>query len=160
MSGFFCYHSFMEQFKPKDFDRWSQEKKKIDQTTYGRFHFHEREIWWCSLGLNIGDEQDGRNEWFERPVLVVKKFNDKIALVLPMTSKSKIGKYYLAIKYGDRTTTVILSQLRLVSVKRFRRFVRKISKEQFCKVTVRLEDLLNFKRSLFSEAPRGPSGHL
>ncbi len=157
---FFVRIVVMEQFKFKNFDRWNQEKKKIDQTLYGRFHFHEREIWWCSLGLNIGDEQDGKNEWFERPVLVVKKFNEKIALILPMTSKPKVGNYYHSIKYGDKTTTVILSQLRLVSVKRFRRFVRKISEEQFCKVTGRLESLLNFKRSLLSEAPRGPSGHL
>jgi len=143
MSGicqeFFVRLIFMQA---KNFDTWNHEKKHIEVLPYERFHFHEREIWWASLGLNVGDEQDGKNDLFERPVLVLKKFNNRVVLVLPLTSQSKEGKFYQSIRYGEKTSTVILSQIRLLSVKRFRRFVRKISEGQFKTVQNKLQHLL------------------
>jgi hypothetical protein len=41
----------------KDFDGWN-EKKKDTNEKIGPF-CHERELWWCTLGVNIGFEQDG-----------------------------------------------------------------------------------------------------
>ena len=115
----------------KDFDNWNIEKKNIENVGHETLLFHEREIWWCSIGLNIGDEQDGKNELYERPVLILKKFNNKLAWVLPMTTKHKEGIYYYPLSYKGKTFSVILSQLRLVSTKRFHRLVRKISPHQF-----------------------------
>lgn len=115
----------------KDFDQWNKEKKGLEDVGHDILSFHEREIWWCSIGVNLGDEQDGKNELFERPVLVLKKFNNKVAWVLPMSTKPKDGIYYHMLEHEKQTFSVILSQLRLVSVKRFRRFVRKISPHQF-----------------------------
>lgn len=57
---------------PKDFDKWSRNKKLLEEHAYAQLSFHEREIWWCSLGLNLGDEQDGKHQDFERPVLVLR----------------------------------------------------------------------------------------
>ncbi|MBU2219125.1 hypothetical protein KKG15_01365 [Patescibacteria group bacterium] len=42
--------------KEKDFDAWNIQKKKIHSRDE-KILFHEREIWWCSLGVNIGFEQ-------------------------------------------------------------------------------------------------------
>ena len=36
--------------------------------------FKEGEIWWCSIGLNVGDEEYGKGPFFQRPVLIFKKF--------------------------------------------------------------------------------------
>jgi mRNA interferase MazF len=115
----------------KDFDNWNREKKKLEDIAVDTLAFHEREIWWCSIGINLGDEQDGKNELFERPVLVIKKFNNKICWILPMSTKKKEGVYYHQLKHEGQTFSIILSQMRLASVKRFRRFVRKISPHQF-----------------------------
>jgi len=60
---------------PKDFDCWNEIKKGIDGREKIIF-CNKREIWWCSLGLNVGVEEDGKNQLFKRPVLVVKVFND------------------------------------------------------------------------------------
>ena len=54
----------------KDFDSWNKEKKGLENVGHDILSFHEREIWWCSIGINLGDEQDGKNELFERPVLI------------------------------------------------------------------------------------------
>ena len=96
----------------------------------GKF-FHEREVWWCSLGLNIGYEQDGTNELFERPVLVIKKFNRDVLWVLPLTRSDKKNRYYFPVTVGDANSAVILSQLRLISSKRLERYMHKLSTSQF-----------------------------
>ena len=129
----------------KDFDIWNIEKKNIENIKNDTLPFHEREIWWCSFGLNIGDEQDGKNELFERPGLVIKKFNNKVAWVLPMSTKEKNGIYYYSILHEGKVFTVILSQLRLVSVKRFHRFIRKITPSQFEEIQDRLIGLIGKK---------------
>ncbi len=126
---------------PKDFDNWNKEKKNLENIGPEELPFHEREIWWCSLGINLGDEQDGKNELFERPVLILKKFNKKVAWILPMSTKTKEGIYYHNYEHDGHTFSVILSQVRLISVKRFRRFVRKISPNQF---SIIKNKLINF----------------
>ena len=45
----------------KEFDKWNELKKKLHNSEKPKkFYFREREIWWCSLGLNIGFEEDGK----------------------------------------------------------------------------------------------------
>jgi mRNA interferase MazF len=104
--------------------------------------FHQREIWWCSIGINLGDEQDGKNDYFERPVLVYKKFNSKLAWVLPMSTKPKEGLYYHTLEHDGIMFSVLLSQLRLVSTKRFRRFIRKIAPYHFRMIKKKIVDLV------------------
>jgi mRNA interferase MazF len=65
----------------KDFDSWGQFKKKLDLSDRV-FYVHPREVWWCSLGLNIGTEIDGKNENFERPVLVMNVYNKNTLFVI------------------------------------------------------------------------------
>lgn len=125
----------------KDFDAWNIEKKVVEKTNEESVSFHEREIWWCSIGVNVGDEQDGKNSLFERPVLVVKKFNRKIAWVIPLSTRDKVGVYYYSLEYNGEKSTLLLSQLRLLSIKRFRRFIGKVSDYQFSNIKKKLLDL-------------------
>ncbi len=117
----------------KNFDSWSEQKKKLHAREREVF-FHEREIWWCSLGVNIGFEQDGTNELFERPVLIIKKFNRDVLWVLPLTRTDKKNRYYMSITVGDNNSVVILSQFRLISAKRLQRYMHKIPKGQLKKI--------------------------
>ena len=129
----------------KDFNQWNKEKKNLEKVGHDTLTFHEREIWWCSIGINLGDEQDGKNELFERPVLILKKFNNKVCWVLPMSTKQKDGIYYHTLEYNGKVFSVILSQLRLISVKRLHRFVRKISPYQFELIRDKLVSFLKKK---------------
>jgi mRNA interferase MazF len=54
----------------KDFDRWNKKKKALNETDFTDY-VHEREVWWCALGVNVGLEADGKHDNFERPVLVL-----------------------------------------------------------------------------------------
>ncbi len=56
------------------FESWNMQKRNIDAKER-KLLFREGDVWWCSIGKNIGAEQDGKNEFFERPILIYKKFN-------------------------------------------------------------------------------------
>ena len=124
---------FPDPSMPKDFDKWNQRKKKLHADEKDMF-FHEREIWWCSIGVNVGYEQDGTSELFERPILIVKKFNRDVLWVLPLTRTDKKNRYYFPITIGEGNSVVVLSQLRLISSKRLQRRMHKLSREQFEKI--------------------------
>ncbi|MBI2411500.1 MAG: type II toxin-antitoxin system PemK/MazF family toxin [Candidatus Kerfeldbacteria bacterium] len=114
---------------------WTKLKLKIHilQDTH-LVYFHEREIWWCSLGINIGYEQNGKNQYFERPVLVVKKFNRYLLWAVPLTSKQKSGKFYYETWYEGKKYSIILSQMRAISSKRLLRKIRTVPQSEFTEV--------------------------
>ena len=125
----------------KEFKRWNSLKEKIDGKERIVF-FRKKEIWWCALGLNVGFEQDGKNNNFERPVLILKKFNKDVLWTVPLTSKNRTGKYYFQVKYNNRTFSVILSQIRLISSKRLLRKIRTFSDIEFEKVRESIKKLI------------------
>ena len=114
----------------KDFKNWLNLKTKIDKSGKEKL-FHESEIWWCSIGVNVGYEEDGKNTYFERPILVFRKFNKGMFWGIPLTSKTKNGKFYTTFDFKDRKSTIILSQLRILSSKRLIRRMGKINNETF-----------------------------
>ena len=113
----------------KEFKKWHNKKEKLHDEA-PRLFFHEREVWWCSLGANIGFEQDGKGNTFARPILVLKKFNNEIFWALPLTTKIKDGRFYAPVFLDDGISrNAILSQLRLIDAKRLIDKVGTISKE-------------------------------
>ena len=52
------------------FDIWNEVKKLTHaRDDIAEIFFYEREVWWCRLGANVGFEQDGKGEHFQRPIL-------------------------------------------------------------------------------------------
>ncbi len=125
----------------KNFDVWNSKKKILNEALFTAY-IHEREIWWGSLGLNVGDEQDGKNESFERPVLVVKKFNRNVVLVVPLTTQIKVNKYYFSSTHETKPFAIILSQIRLISTKRLSRKIRKMDDITFLLVKKKLVEII------------------
>ena len=104
---------------PKDFDRWNEQKKRI-HNSYENRHYHEREVWWCALGVNVGFEQDGTGNIGERPALVIKGFSKHVCLVIPLTTSRKKNPYYISLgKLDGKESFAIISQIRLLDTKRF-----------------------------------------
>lgn len=110
---------------------WTKLKVRIQKIEEKNIYFHDREIWWVSLGSNIGYEQDGKNERFERPVLIFRKFGLETFWGLPMSSKEKDNRFNYILKYNGKKSTVLLTQLRLLSRKRLIRKLRRIPKRDF-----------------------------
>jgi len=114
----------------KDFDGWNELKKKVHGENKSIF-VHPRELWWCSLGTNIGVEIDGKNTFFERPILVMRVYNKEALLILPLTSKSKNDNYHYRISEFLGGTWVKLTQARVISSKRLVRKIGTISEINF-----------------------------
>lgn len=119
----------------KDFQSWCRKKAVLhsvpdEKTPY----FHERELWWCALGANVGFEQDGKNENFERPVLILRKFNRYLLLAVPQTSREKEGKFFYKVTRDGKNYFLVLSQIRVISSKRLLRKLGMISEKDFEKV--------------------------
>jgi mRNA interferase MazF len=120
----------------QDFDNWNVKKKELSNVK--RVYFHKGDIWLASIGKNIGDEEDGKHSSFERPVLVVRKFNNSIFLGVPLTSnKDKEGKYYHKLISFSGSTT-ILSQVRLFDAKRLLRLMGKIKNEELKEIKAKI----------------------
>ncbi|HAT68344.1 MAG: hypothetical protein A2481_03390 [Candidatus Yonathbacteria bacterium RIFOXYC2_FULL_47_9] len=130
----------------KDFQTWHTKKSEISEIRKSPF-FHEREIWFCYLGTNVGFEQDGSEE-FLRPVIVFRKFNNEIFWAIPLTKSkkklnAKIESYYYSFSFLPEVTSLaILSQIRLIDAKRLSRHIGTISEENFDELKKKLKALL------------------
>lgn len=116
----------------KEFDDWNENKKEVNSKS-GEIFFKEREIWLTSLGVNIGFEIDGKNNLFERPVLILKKVNKNQFTWVPLSSKQKEGYFFTDIKSEDNKVrgTSNFSQVRCFSSKRLLRKFSTCSAEDF-----------------------------
>ncbi len=126
----------------QNLDQWNDLKKKLNIQPKSP-SFEEREIWWCSIGLNVGHEENGKSELFSRPALVVRKFNRHIFLGIPLTSKIKeYHKFYHKIHFKDKEQSVMLSQARVWESKRLTRIKGKLSAEQFREIRILLSKIV------------------
>ena len=126
----------------KDFQQWNKLKQRIHETNR-RWFYHEQEVWWCSLGLNIGFEQDGKGKRFARPILIIKGFSKQVCLCVPLTTKLKNGKYYHSVHLKDNITRkVILSQIRLIDTKRLLKRIGVVGEEEFNQIKKAIIHLL------------------
>lgn len=127
----------------KDFDSWNTEKKKTNDREVGHdFFYHPREVWWTALGVNVGVETDGKHHNFERPILIVKKFNKDQFWGIPLTKNEKTGEFYQKIKHDGGVSWAILSQIRVFSTKRLLRKIGRISEKEFEVIQDKLRKLI------------------
>ena len=132
----------MDKKTDDEFNKWNRKKQETHIEKQRPF-FHEREVWFCSLGVNIGFEQDGRGLDFLRPVMILKKFNNQIFWALPMTKNVKEGKYYYVVSIGARKqSALILSQIRLVDAKRLAYKIGAVKQEDLAIIKQKIKQLL------------------
>lgn len=60
-----------------------------------------RDIWWVSLGENIGSEMNGKSERFTRPAVILKKLSHNFFLVAPTTTQPHEGTWYVHIRQQE-----------------------------------------------------------
>lgn len=104
----------------KRFDEWNAVKSDIHFT--GRFRdIKEGDVWWCSVGENVGVEINGKQEFFLRPVLVLRKLSKYGFMGIPLTSQPHEGSWYVPFVFKDKNQNAVLVQARVFSVHRLRR---------------------------------------
>ena len=127
----------------KDYKKWHNKKAEL-HNQQPRIFFKEREIWFCHLGENIGFEQDGRGEEFLRPAIILKKFNNEVLWIVPLTKADrKSEKYYFTFSFRQgQKSSAILSQIRLIDAKRLKYMAGYITKDDFILLKTKIRQLL------------------
>jgi len=113
-------------------------------------------VWWCSVGVNVGVETDGKHDTFERPVLLVRVLNKEMLWTVPITSTMKDSPFYYPFLFKNEDRSVILTQLRVMSTKRLLRRVDVMSEEDFKKIIEALVCLVKAEPLHKGGVPRRP----
>jgi mRNA-degrading endonuclease toxin of MazEF toxin-antitoxin module len=116
-------------------------KKTIDKRSF-RFS-RNREIWWCSLGINVGFEQDGTGEKYDRPVLIIKSLNRYVCIIVPITTSQETGLHRISIGIlNKKECYAVISQLRLIDARRLKNKIKTLNQELFDPIENATKDLL------------------
>ncbi len=136
------------------FTDWSVLKEKLD----GKLDFprtKRRQIWWCVIGKNIGQEQSCETG-YERPVLVIRSFGS-IFWGIPITSSDSEGKKAENPLYFKLDNTpylndqgeekvlhgfLALHQMRVYDGRRLKRKLLKIDADLYSRIIKTLTNLL------------------
>lgn len=126
----------------EEFDNWNNLKKGIHDK-YTRKYYHEREIWWCLLGRNIGYEHNGDKFENQRPVLIVKSLGANTCYITPLTSSKSTHPLRIPIgSIDDKPASIVISQLRVIDTKRLSQKICTLDKERFEVTRKAIKDLL------------------
>lgn len=120
----------------KEIKNWLELKIKL-WTADKKVVFKQGEIWWCSLGFNLGEEIFGKGEKFTRPILIFKKFTSNSFLGLPLTLHGKNGSWYVEIETKGVKRWVLLNQARILDKRRLTNKIGEVSRSDFDKVKKR-----------------------
>jgi len=135
------------------FDEWNYLKKSL-HNKQEIIRFKEMEIYFLSIGKNIGYESYGKDNLFLRPVLVYKKLNHQTFIGIPLTSKEKVGSYYFTFNYKkDKKSTAMFNQMRVFDIKRTEYYSGKISKNTFTNLKKELKKFMYFTSSEEEDRP-------
>jgi mRNA-degrading endonuclease toxin of MazEF toxin-antitoxin module len=99
--------------------------------------FKERDVWWCSVGLNIGEEEFGKGPKFRRPVLILKKFTRSSFFGIPFTGSEKTGSWYIPVDLVGGRSSLMLNQGRIFDARRLGKKMTVINSEQFKEIKER-----------------------
>ena len=120
---------------------WVKQKFNINNLERN-IQIKEGEVYWCSLGLNVGDEENGKGAGYRRPILVLKKFNNNIFLGVPLSTKNKNNKYYTKVTLKDTVQSAMISQIRIIDTKRLSDKIGYIKKEDLASVKSNISKMI------------------
>jgi hypothetical protein len=136
------------------FNNWNELKQKLESKK--PLPFKQGEIYFMSVGQNIGYEVYGKKDLFLRPVLVYRKLSKQTFIGIPLSSKQKDGTYFFTFRYTQKTlSTALLNQIRVFDIKRAEYYDGKIKISDLAKLKDKVLELMDITPN-----PKGKgSGH-
>ena len=125
----------------KDYENWHKYKSHLDSRDNPP-SINEREVWWCSIGSNIGSEVEGKSKFFNRPVLILRKYNKALFLGVPLTTKIKENRFYIKIDFLGKQQCALISQIRVYDSKRLTHLMGHLPSDEYNKIKKSIRDML------------------
>ena len=118
----------------KNFIDWFILKPKLDSFAHKAPFVSEGDIWWASIGENVGSEIGGKSDLFSRPVIIYKKLAHGFYFVIPTSTKVKEGSWYVNFIYKKISTVACLHQARSIDYRRLSTKLGTLSAEDFASI--------------------------
>lgn len=130
------------------YNKWNEKKKDIQKSTISQnIYFKEGDVWWSSIGLNIGTESFGKGEFFRRPIIILKKLSSELYIAVLLTSKFKQGTWFADITINNDSRCAMVYQIRTLHRKRLQHKIGHLDHDNFSKVKEKLEALLELSQN-------------
>jgi mRNA interferase MazF len=102
----------------KNFVLWLSLKSGLHEAKHRPPHVSEGDIWWASVGENVGSEINGKSTLFSRPVIVLRKLAHGFYFVIPTTTQDRKGSWFVPFRQKDRSMLACLHQARAIDYRR------------------------------------------
>jgi mRNA interferase MazF len=128
----------------KDYQQWMPVKAKVHNEAARPQMFKESDVWLCHVGDNVGFEEDGKGQKYLRPVVIVRKYNNQLCHVVPLSTTSNRGRFYFPFdSHTGKTSVAITSQLRAVDSSRLMRKIGYINPSDLVVLKKKLRELFS-----------------
>lgn len=120
----------------RNYKDWMLVKEDIQRRGILR-KYKEWEIWWCSIGENVGIEINGKGDKFTRPVIVYHKFSKYGFMGIPLTTKDHTDMapdWFVPFRFRDKEQFAALHQLERVSAFRLCRKIGELDDIDVAKI--------------------------
>ena len=118
----------------KRFLEWIVLKQRLHDTEHQPPLVTEREIWWASIGENVGSEINGKSTLFSRPVIIYKKLAHGFYFVIPTSTRPKAGSWFVPFNSIGRDMFACLHQARPIDYRRLSSRLGKLDEDDFDRV--------------------------
>lgn len=102
----------------KKFLEWIGLKGRLHAIEHKPPLVSQGDIWWASLGENVGSEVNGKSKLFSRPVIILKKLSHGFYFVIPTTTQVREGSWYVKFRQHERDMAACLHQARAIDYRR------------------------------------------
>lgn len=128
----------------KDYRIWTLVKTKINNKRCYPRGYKEREVWYASIGENIGFEEEGKRKTFDRPVLILKTFSRTLCCIIHLSTTQKKGKFYHSFDGNTgKISVALLSQIRVIDITRLRHKIGIATEEDYLEIKQKIRMLFN-----------------
>jgi mRNA-degrading endonuclease toxin of MazEF toxin-antitoxin module len=100
------------------FFEWIGLKKNLHDAKHRSPLVSEGDIWWASVGENVGSENNGKSGLFSRPVVIYKKLSHGFYFVVPTTTQERSGTWFVAFRQQAKRMVACLHQTRSIDYRR------------------------------------------
>lgn len=118
----------------KRFLEWIQLKKDLHERKREPPYVHDKEIWWARIGENVGQEINGKNNQFSRPVLIFKKLSRSLFFIVPLSTQIKKGTWFVSYKQASILAVACLHQARTIDYRRLSKKLGELDDSDFSRI--------------------------